>query len=91
MLTMQACRSKEQLYHYIAMLRFSLYDTALYLDTHPDCQEALSYYHQLNKLMREAEKEYARLFGPLSMKDVSSEDDYWKWSMQPWPWEGGCK
>lgn len=90
MLTMQTCRSKEQLYQYIAMLRFSAYDTALFLDTHPRDSESLCYFHKLNMLLEEALKEYARLYGPLNMATVSTEDDCWKWINQPWPWEGGC-
>lgn len=90
MLTIQTCRSKEQLYHYITMLRFSAYDTALFLDTHPDDKEALCYFQKNNELLEEALKEYARLYGPLNMATVSSEDTCWEWIKQPWPWEGGC-
>ena len=30
---------------------FAIDDTVLYLDTHPDCEEALAYYHKMKKSM----------------------------------------
>ena len=44
--------------------------------------------NQLNELMSE---EYANLFGPLTIKDAKGRTQEFQWTMQPWPWEGGCE
>lgn len=70
-------------------LSFALVETALYLDTHPNCREALEYYHQIRKQYMEAVEEYNHTCAPLTIDHVHSEDD-WAWARTPWPWEGGC-
>ncbi len=91
MMTLQNCHTREQLYEYISMLRFSMYDTTLFLDTHPKDEEALCYYKKVNEMLQTAIKEYGRLYEPLNLATVCSSDDHWKWVHQPWPWEGGYK
>ena len=67
---------------------FAVYDVALYLDTHPDDQDALSMYHEFNDKYTALSDEYARKYGPPNMHQVTS-DNYWTWVSDPWPWEGG--
>lgn len=81
--------NKEQLEHWIQMVSFAAFDTALYLDTHPDCLEALAYYKKHLMLRKQAMDEYARLYGPLTLDQAGSMEDHWAWIQQPWPWEGG--
>ena len=50
---------------------FALYDTALYLDTHPCDQEALAYYHKCMHIRKEAMKIYCEKFGPLQIDQVN--------------------
>ena len=39
----------------------------------------------------EALKEYAEVYGPLTVDTVSENSDCWNWINEPWPWqEGGC-
>lgn len=71
---------------------FAVDDTKLFLDTHPCDEEALAYFKEYSKVREHAMKEYARLYGPLTM-DTASESctNQWKWVKQPWPWQiGGC-
>lgn len=72
---------------------FAKDDLLLYLDSHPDDENALAelrkHVEERNRLL----KEYAQNFGPLTIDTtdyVSSNS--WEWVNQPWPWEpkGGC-
>ena len=84
-----ACPNREQLLHWIDMISFALIDTALYLDTHPDCPEGLSFYKKHAAIRKQAMDEYARHFGPLTLDQAGGCQDHWSWIHQPWPWEGG--
>ena len=81
--------SREKLLLVIQKANFAMYDVKLYLDTHPNCQEALDYYRNAKRIKKKAWKEYTETFGPLSAEDVVDQD-YWNWASNPWPWEG-CK
>ena len=78
--------SRQELMRKIQILHFNLYDTALYLDTHPMDQTALHYYHKIQEAKEEAESEYNACYGPLTINDVQSENK-WTWIEKPWPWE----
>ncbi len=80
--------NQEKLMHLIQKASFAVYDTKLFLDTHPNCQEALDYYQEMKKIREKAWKEYTENFGSLSAEDVPNKD-YWDWNNRPWPWEGG--
>ena len=80
--------SREKLMLLIQKANFAMTDVKLYLDTHPNCQEALDYYRDAKKIKKKAWKEYTETFGPLSAEDVVDQD-YWNWASNPWPWEGG--
>lgn len=72
----------------ITQASFALDDTRLFLDTHPNCQEAILYYNKMQEMRKAAWKEYNRRFDPLTFYEVSNED-YWEWNKGPMPWEGG--
>ena len=81
-------RSKEQLYQWISMEGFMISDLSLYLDTHPKNETALDSYNHYNMLYQKALKEYASLYGPLTLS-TASNDRLWCWSVSPNPWERG--
>lgn len=82
--------SQKELLCFINEVSFAVYETILYLDTHPDDQEAMEFFKKHNHLREHALKEYARRFGPLTISTVCDHDNScWKWMNQPWPWEGG--
>ena len=70
----------------IRVLGFNLYDTVLFLDTHPCNQQALKNYKKYQALLDKAMKEYQMYFGPLTINDVKGEKT-WAWGEGPWPWE----
>ena len=87
-------QQREMLLKKINEVSFAVDDILLFLDTHPDCQEALDFYRQNVAIRKEALSEYARLYGPLT---IDTADDScsrsWEWIQQPFPWEmkGGSR
>ncbi|MEE0773317.1 MAG: spore coat protein CotJB [Anaerovoracaceae bacterium] len=69
-------------------LGFSITDLALFLNTHPDCREALELYEKLQRKYAEVRKRYEERYGPLTYDGVNTEEDKWSWINEPWPWEG---
>ena len=70
----------------IATCDFILTETALFLDTHPCCTEALAFYKKHLEMRKKAAEEYAEKFGMLRHEDYSGQTD-WQWTEGPWPWE----
>lgn len=82
--------NRRQLLNFIDEVSFTVYETLLYLDTHPTDQEAIGFFDKYNRLREHALKEYARLYGPLTISAANDrESQSWEWMNQPWPWEGG--
>lgn len=82
--------NRRSLLNFIHEEGFASYEAVLYLDTHPDDQEAISYFRLHNHRYQTAVREYGRLYGVLTIDTASaSPADTWNWMQQPWPWEGG--
>lgn len=82
---------KKELLEWINVVSFAVDDVKLFLDTHPNCPEALEFFDEFKKQRVQALKEYAKYYGPLTLDTASTSMDYWKWINDPWPWqEGGC-
>lgn len=79
---------RRHLMQMISQYGFALSDIILFLDTHPQNQEALEYYQQVNKRYLAAKKEYERRFGPLTIT-AGQDESQWNWAIQSWPWERG--
>ena len=80
--------NQKELYEWIMMLGFCAVDMMLYLDTHPDDEEALNYFNQCNTLYNAAKQSYQEQFGPLNAFS-EQERSSWDWNTAPMPWEGG--
>lgn len=83
-MNMQCSQLLQQVYE----TGFAMDEANLYLDTHPYDREALSYYHYVTNLYKQAMATYEAQCGPLSVDSVTSMD-YWNWIDDKWPWEGG--
>ncbi len=62
---------------------FSLYDLALYLNTHPYDEAALETYQCLQEEAAKLRKNYECKYGPLTTNDAAGECE-WKWISNPW-------
>lgn len=80
--------SQKQLLQHINEVSFALVDISLYLDTHPQDEQALAYCQEVKAIRKEAVDEYAKRFGPLTIDtaDICASRS-WDWVNQPWPWE----
>lgn len=83
-------KTRQELLQFINEVSFVTNDTQLFLDTHPDNEEALEHFRKYSRMRNEALKEYERRYGPLTV-DVAVESDknVWNWAEEPWPWMGG--
>ncbi len=78
--------ARERLMKKLQIISLSLFDTILYLDTHPTDQAALEYYHRCKRIKDEVQNEFECNFGPLTAENVKSTNK-WTWVNNPWPWE----
>lgn len=69
-------------------VRFALIDLGLYLDTHPDCREALHLFGEYRDRLASLERRYTGTVGPLTMWDAGGKDG-WTWGEGPMPFQGG--
>jgi spore coat protein JB len=86
--------NQAQLLQEIDEASFAVIDIHLYLDTHPEDEEALAFYQEHMAHRLRLMRTYAQNFGPLTIDDaIESDGDTWKWSQQPFPWEqeGACR
>ena len=82
---------QKKLYRMIQQVSFVLYETALYLDTHPHCRPALEYFNRYNARLKELTEKYESRFGPLTMSGQNCGSTCWQWVETPWPWEYDCQ
>lgn len=87
---MGAGKDRNALLQKISEASFAMDEARLFLDTHPDCMEALTYYQNMCAVREKIVKEYTASYGPVSSYDCFCNDS-WKWVEYPWPWEGECK
>ena len=83
---------KKELLEWINIVSFAVDDVKLFLDTHPNCTEALDFFDEFKKQRVQALKQYASAYGPLTVDTADySCAERWNWINEPWPWqEGGC-
>lgn len=65
---------------------FFALELQLYLNTHPNCERALSLYEETVKKAKVLRKEYEEKFGPLTATSTPGKAP-WQWSKDPWTWE----
>lgn len=84
-----AAISKKRMMQKIRSYDFAIYETVLFLDTHPKNQKALKYYTKLRNERNVLIAEYEKAFGPITTSGNMNEM-CWDWIKGPWPWEGDC-
>lgn len=77
---------RDEILRQLQMFDFALQEAALYLNSHPDDQNALSYYHTVQNYSRQTRERYEKEFGPLTNRDNTSSK--WEYIYGEWPWEG---
>ncbi|HWP50560.1 MAG TPA: spore coat protein CotJB [Clostridia bacterium] len=89
--TAQANRSgtnnKVQAKRQLAQSCFAVHEAVLYLDTHPNDQNALEYYRRKQQQLIQASDNYQMVVGPTRACAVDISSGSWRWVETPWPWE----
>ena len=72
----------------IQELDFSIIDLNLFLDTHPNCSEALELFTKLSATSKSLKNDYQAKYGPLYVtKSKNSTPFEWVNTCYKWPWE----
>lgn len=83
---MNQCDSREAKLLRVQQLGFIIDDLRLFLDTHPQSNEAFCALQRFIALERTARLDYERRYGPLTINAMESRCQY-DWIDGPWPWE----
>ena len=67
----------------LSAANFGTVETRLFLDTHPNDQEAIAMYNKYADRYKALKKEYESKYGPLTLNGINSDD----WLKDPWPWD----
>ena len=78
--------SRKEMLRRLQAADFALQDAILYLDTHPEDEKALAYYHRMKVERKEIACRFENTYGPLTSRNVENKR-YWDWIKEPWPWE----
>jgi spore coat protein JB len=73
----------------IRELEFAAVDINLYLDNHPENQQAVEDYNKFTQELMALKKKYDAEFGPLTNFGYCPSQYPWAWVNEPWPWESG--
>lgn len=65
---------------------FAIVETVLYLDSYPDCAEALHNFRKLTEERKGVVAAYESECGPLTCS-CGNDICKWRWTDGPWPWE----
>ncbi|MBE6636747.1 MAG: spore coat protein CotJB [Ruminococcaceae bacterium] len=77
--------SRKELWDAIGSVSFAMDELRLFLDTHPDCAEALSLFSEYSNARHELLVRYTQTFGPLDSYTPGTENG-WTWNCGPMPW-----
>lgn len=78
--------SRDEMLKQLSALDFYTIDLHLYLNTHPDDQDALTKYNAVVTEASAMRKQYESMYGPLSPNTVTTKVP-WQWIENPWPWQ----
>ena len=70
----------------IRAYQFAITDISLYLNTHPEDENALCLHREYCKMFKELRDKYQKIYGPLTIECPCNK---WRWLEEPWPWERG--
>lgn len=68
-------------------VEFALIDLNLYLDTHPNDEEAMKKMAKYMETATELHTKYQETHTPLFATNVRTNEEQNKWLNDPWPWE----
>ena len=79
---------REKLLKALMELDFIAVDLGLYLNTHPNDQEAMQTYNQVITAADAVRMKYEEAYGPMcSFRSYAADTQDWQWRNKPWPWQ----
>ena len=69
----------------LSACRFAQYELMLFLDTHPDCVEAMQALNMHRANAMKLKDEFECKYGPISNPKANMKR--WRWIDDPWPWD----
>ena len=69
----------------ISEYSFMMHDLNLYLDVHPDSQDALNKFMEYHNMTNELVNKYERKYGPLCVKGIMNNNVPFAWENTKWP------
>ena len=80
--------NQEDLLKSLMELDFIAVDLGLFLNTHPDDNDAIAAYNQVITAADTVRMKYEETFGPLcSFRSYAANTQAWQWMENPWPWQ----
>ncbi len=79
-------KEREQLLRNIQIHGFSMLESAMFLDTHPEDADAMARYSSCRDETKQLINTYEMKYGPLTTAGNYCTDS-WQWIDCPWPWE----
>ena len=72
----------------IQEMSFAIVDLNLFLDTHPDCEQALELFKKLAASLKSLKADYQMKYGPIYATESSNQTPFsWVNDDIKWPWE----
>lgn len=84
---MKSSSSRHELLTNVQETHFACVDMNLYLDNHPEDQNAIKTYNSMVCQFKQAKQAYESKYGPLTNFGYSQSQCPWQWICEPWPWD----
>lgn len=78
---------RKNLLQQIQAAEFAALELNLFLDTHPDNEQALNDYNRYADWLKALKQQYEARYGPLLNFGQEASPHAWHWVDEPWPWE----
>ena len=75
--------ARSSLLQRLSSVQFALWETHVFLDTHPDNKQALEMHEEYMRKFKALRDEYEKAYGPLTLDGNNSDE----WLKNPWPWD----
>lgn len=77
--------NREEMLMQLTAMDFYTVDLNLYLNTHPNDEQALSKFNAVAAEANNLRQQYEEMYGPLSTRRPIKGPP-WEWIENPWPW-----
>lgn len=83
--------TRERLLRNVQEASFCVDEARLYLDTHPDDENAKRYFDKYNDMRHKAMQSFEQYYGALLTDDIDAVRGGWTWVNEPFPWDEEVK